>query len=418
MLLAFSQIAEAQQCANCSATTSNTQVAGTLASPRAVSNTNSGWNSNFPSNNGIARFFGVGFYRWVAGGGTGGGTVRIGGLILEEGVTLILDRSNNSTFEAFDIIGGCIIVKNNAVLDFRYFTALESVDICVEAGGKVIFDSRRGGDGLRDDFTFEDVVINLQGPTATLEFGDADLKILAEDGLAINGWTGENICSNDTPPIGGVSGNISWSNGTVNICDLLNGRVLPVEWIYLNSDFNDKERLSKIKWATAKEWENSHFEIERSVDGINDFKKVGEVQGMGWKDSVTEYSFLDKNLPLTGGNIFYRLKQVDFNGKYSYSKVVSLKVPGIQSTKGVWRAYPNPTQGEQLKVNLLDKSLYDNEPITFRIIHPSFISKTITVETENALNDYLVQIFPSIPSGVFVLEMAWGQKIEHIKVMK
>lgn len=195
-------------------------------------------------------------------------------------------------------------------------------------------------------------------------------------------------------------------------------RTLPVEFIDVAAELTTSDRTAKLTWATAKEANNSHFEIERSVDGVNDFSVIGEVQGMGWKDTVTDYAFEDKSLPLTGGNIFYRLKQVDFDGKNTYSKVFSLKVSNVQFKKGVWRAYPNPTNGQQLKVNLLDKSQYDREPIAFRIIHPSFISKTIIVETEYALNEYLTQIFPSIPSGVFVLEIAWGQKVEHIKVMK
>ena len=416
VLFAFVHVSTAQDCTSCANDfRSNRQPAGTSANSPTLVNTNtSSWfNSIRPATNGIARFSNPGFYKWEA---SGNNPVSIGGLILEQGVTLILDRQNSNQVEAFDIVGGCIIVKNNAKLDLRYFTELKSVTICVEAGGKIIFDSRRG-DGTRNDFKFEDVVINLQGPTATLEFGQADL-ILAEDGLAINGWTGEDICSNVTPPTGGVSGNISWSNETINICELLNGRVLPVEWLYTNADFHDKERSVSIEWATAKEWENSHFEIERSIDGINDFQQVGEVQGMGWKDSITEYAFLDKDLPLTGGNMLYRLKQVDFNGKSSYSKVVSVKVSTIQSTKGVWRAYPNPTNGQQLKINLLDRSQYDEESITFRIINPTTVSNVVSVKSENEMNDTIGQMIGGIPKGIFVVEISWGQKVEHIKVLK
>jgi len=112
------------------------------------------------------------------------------------------------------------------------------------------------------------------------------------------------------------------------------------------------------------------------------------------------------------------LKQVDFNGKSSYSKVVSVKVSTIQSTKGVWRAYPNPTNGEQLKINLLDRSQYDEEPITFRIIHPTTVSNVVSVKSENEMNDTIGQMIGGIPKGIFVVEIRWGQKVEHIKVIK
>lgn len=195
-------------------------------------------------------------------------------------------------------------------------------------------------------------------------------------------------------------------------------KVLPVEFLDIKVEYESQINSANLTWSTAKEWENSHFEIERSTVGIKGFEKIGEIQGMGWKDSITEYTFSDKSLPLTGGSILYRLKQVDFNGNSNFSKIVSISVPSVGSSKGVWRAYPNPTNGQQLRINLSDKSQYDHESISFRIVHPSFISETMVVQTESSLNDYLAKVFPSVPSGVFVVEIAWGQKIEHIKVMK
>lgn len=78
-------------------------------------------------------------------------------------------------------------------------------------------------------------------------------------------------------------------------------RILPVEYIYIESTYSKESNSAFLSWATAKEWENSRFEIERSIGDISDFIKVGEVQGMGWKDTVTEYEYMDRNLPLMGG---------------------------------------------------------------------------------------------------------------------
>ena len=195
-------------------------------------------------------------------------------------------------------------------------------------------------------------------------------------------------------------------------------KVLPVDFVSFFAKHITENNSVELNWATAKEWGNSHFDIERSVDGINDFKKVGEVQGMGWKDTVSEYQYTDLSLPLTGGNIYYRLKQVDFNGNFSISKVISVKVNGVQFTHGVWRAYPNPIKGEQLRISLLDGSQYNMEKIKFRIIHPTSVSREIIVNSENEMNEILSQMVGGIPKGVFIIELSWGQKIEHIKVMK
>ncbi len=197
-----------------------------------------------------------------------------------------------------------------------------------------------------------------------------------------------------------------------------NCRILPVEILYFESTYNPNQKSTKLIWATAKESANSHFEIERSNRGINDFKKIGEVDGMGWKDTMTEYEFVDDKLPLSGGNIFYRIKQIDFDGKFTYSKVLSVRAEGVKATSGVWRAFPNPTFGGQLRISLLDRSQYDEEPITFRIVHPTLITQAITVNLENEMNDQLAALIPRAPKGVLVVEIQWGQKIEHIKVLK
>lgn len=411
---AFPKESMGQVCSGCSATTSNTQTAGTLATPRGVNNNNNGWSSNFPSTIGIARFANSGFYRWTAGGNN---TIQIGGVILEPGVTLILDRSNDGIFEAFNIIGGCIVVKNNAVLDFRYFTALESVNICVEPGGKVKFDSRRGDGGVRDDFSFEDVVINLQDSTATLEFGDADIQILAEDGLVINGWTGESICENNIPPAGGVSGNISWTDDTINICDVLNSRILPVDWLYLEAGLHDIEKKVEVKWGTAKEWETSRFEVFRSIGNIRDWKSIGSVNAMGWSDAPVDYSYSDTQLPLAGGVVYYQLKQVDLNGVFSLSEIVSVRIPSTQKSGRSWAIYPNPTNGDQLKIELLSLDGLRDDRIHIKLMHPNGVIRYFEGLSPELLSENILSHLKVVSKGVYILVISMGNEIEHHKLI-
>lgn len=193
--------------------------------------------------------------------------------------------------------------------------------------------------------------------------------------------------------------------------------ILPVEFVYQEARFLRQTRSAFITWATAKEWESSHFEIERAVKGV-EFEKIGEVNSAGWSDAVIEYEFEDSQLPLSGGTILYRLKQVDLNGTYVYSDVMSVRASGIEFTSGVWRAYPNPTNGQQLRINLLDRSQYEEEKITFRLVHPSAQSQFMAVTSEEEMNSALAQMVGRIPKGVFVVEIQWGQKVEHIKVLK
>lgn len=225
-----------------------------------------------------------------------------------------------------------------------------------------------------------------------------------------------------TPGSGGGGGaeEARGGNGAKGIVFIgyANSKILPVEYISLEAEFDAEERMAELTWTTSMERENSHFEIQRSTDGLKSWEVIGNVDGMGWSDAPVDYRFEDVNPIIAGGTVYYRLNQVDFNGTSSISKVLSVKVPGVQFTEGVWRAYPNPTNGDQLRVNLLDKSQYNQEPITFRIIHPTSISGELSVNSENEMNEAISQVVGRIPKGVFVIEVKWGQKIEHIKVLK
>jgi len=93
---------------------------------------------------------------------------------------------------------------------------------------------------------------------------------------------------------------------------------------------------SYITWETSQEINTHHFEIEHSKNGI-DFEKIGEVAGAGNSDIVQKYSFLHRT-PVTGMN-YYRLKQVDLDGKTKYTELRSVKFNTINS----FTVYPNPT---------------------------------------------------------------------------
>lgn len=112
---------------------------------------------------------------------------------------------------------------------------------------------------------------------------------------------------------------------------------LPVELTKFNSTVGNKDIL--LDWQTASESNNSHFEIEKSKDG-NRFEKIGTVEGKGSTTERQDYTFTDKN-PTVGLN-YYRLKQVDFDGEFEYSKI---SVTAFERQKEI-TFFPNPTSTE------------------------------------------------------------------------
>jgi hypothetical protein len=110
---------------------------------------------------------------------------------------------------------------------------------------------------------------------------------------------------------------------------------LPIELVSFDAKPTDNSVL--VTWQTASEINNDYFTIEKSTDGEN-WSFVAEIDGAGNSTSLLSYQFLDR-MP-SNGLSFYRLKQTDFDGKFSFSDVKTVNFINQQNTLTV---YPNPT---------------------------------------------------------------------------
>ena len=97
----------------------------------------------------------------------------------------------------------------------------------------------------------------------------------------------------------------------------------------------------KLEWSTASESNNRGFEVERSTDAVK-WLNVGFVAGNGSSNTTKNYSLTDRNL--SSGKYFYRLKQIDFDGKFNYSNILSVDVNGKLSYE-LNQSFPNPSRG-------------------------------------------------------------------------
>jgi hypothetical protein len=94
---------------------------------------------------------------------------------------------------------------------------------------------------------------------------------------------------------------------------------LPVEFLGLSAIANNN--CIQLDWSTASELNNSGFEVFRSIDGIS-FEKIAFIDGQGNSTNIQTYDYLDCNIQ-RGFRYYYQLKQLDFNGEFSYSDIVS-----------------------------------------------------------------------------------------------
>ena len=110
---------------------------------------------------------------------------------------------------------------------------------------------------------------------------------------------------------------------------------LPVELISFTANYSDGK--VNLNWITASELNNSGFDVERNNG--NGFEKIGFVQGNGTTNEKSNFSFVDENPGF--GKIQYRLKQIDFDGTFSYSGVVEVET-NIPTEFSLSQNYPNP----------------------------------------------------------------------------
>ena len=150
---------------------------------------------------------------------------------------------------------------------------------------------------------------------------------------------------------------------------------VPVEMIYFNAQIQDNASL--LKWATATEINNSHFEVQRSTDGKN-WQVIGKVEGNGNSSKIIKYEFTDHDpLPLN----YYRLKQIDYDGKFEYSQTT---IADFGSKKIAINAFPNPTEG---KLTISIGRIYVDEDIKIEIIDlKGNVIKSLTFEPDGSLN--------------------------------
>jgi len=114
--------------------------------------------------------------------------------------------------------------------------------------------------------------------------------------------------------------------------------LLPIELLSFTGENVGADNV--LKWITASETNNDYFAIERSPDGEH-FTELGSIKAAGTSTSETKYYYPD-HAPLHGTN-FYRLRQADLDGTYSYSNIIAIENGSSDSFTPF--VYPNPSEG-------------------------------------------------------------------------
>lgn len=186
-----------------------------------------------------------------------------------------------------------------------------------------------------------------------------------------------------------VSGNSSCSN-------------LPVELTSFNAKLNSQSIL--LTWQTATELNNAKFIIETSTQG-EVFQRIGEIAGAGTTTEPQNYTFTH-HTPSAGMN-YYRLKQVDVDGTFEYSKVIAINAPGSNDLF----AFPNPTRD---KITLQ----YDQSKGTGNIQLLDALGRRINANIGGYAGNYDIKLPEGLPKGTYWLRVERGGKVQTVPVVK
>ncbi len=176
---------------------------------------------------------------------------------------------------------------------------------------------------------------------------------------------------------------------------IISESALPVELLYFTANSSDCKVT--LNWATASELNNDYFEVEKSTDAVQ-WATIGKVDGNGNTNFRIDYSYADDILD--NGTIYYRLKQVDFDGGTEYHKTVAIETQKCSNHS--ISAYPNPTQNI-LNVRI-DKLNWEDAHVT--IIDAS--GKTIKSLSINNTYTHTTLDVSSLSSGFYFLQINIG----------
>ena len=144
-----------------------------------------------------------------------------------------------------------------------------------------------------------------------------------------------------------------------------------------------KNKETKITWTVATQLNNEQYIIEHSKDG-RIFSPIGEIAGDGTSNETKHYEYIHSS-PSIGMN-YYRIKQADYDGKYSFSDIASVRHDGDNNIK----TYPNPTTSE------VTISTTELTSVQIMDVYGKVLKKQDISEGQNTIN------LSELPSGILI----------------
>ena len=187
------------------------------------------------------------------------------------------------------------------------------------------------------------------------------------------------------------------------------GNPLPIELISFTA--TKKNKAVDVTWETAAEINNDYYLVEKSKNGV-DFEPLGQVKGAGNSLAKLNYNIVDEK-PYNGIS-YYRLKQIDFDETFSYSKIESVD---FNNTKDFsFDVYPNPNKGTNF--NIAFEGIINEEVlvVVYDVSGKESFSKVL-ITNENESSVFVIDSTKALSSGVYIITATSNQEIYRKKLI-
>jgi hypothetical protein len=223
-------------------------------------------------------------------------------------------------------------------------------------------------------------------------------------------WTIFTLLDGHATPIAGITTDIDNEPRNVTIPDIGADEFVyvPVELKSFTASVNGKEVV--LNWSTATETNNQGFDIERSEDNIS-FNKIGFVPGFGTTTEPKSYSYSDH--PFNSRTIYYRLRQVDYDGSYEYSNVVEVEI-NSPTEYMLAQNFPNPFN----PTTTIDFGIKEKSNVKIIILNAIGEEVAVVLNEEREPGFHQVEFSAAnLPSGVYFYQLKAGSFIETKKML-
>ncbi|MFT3702607.1 MAG: T9SS type A sorting domain-containing protein [Agriterribacter sp.] len=284
--------------------------------------------------------------------------------------------------------------------------------VCMEAGNQItpqLISDENGGIII----TWSDGRVGLANDIYAQRLNSTGDAQWAANGTAVSSADGNQFAPQLVKSTGGAI--IAWYDGRISIpldyniyaSNLSSLGTLPVTALKLYGKCETTGDI--LYWTTATEQNNRGFDIERSADGRH-FNNIGFVEGKGNSTVEQAYNFTDK-FPLSGKN-YYRLKQTDLDGRFTYSIIIMLQ-PGNGADQ--ISLYPNPAK-DNVSVRI---QLNRNEKLEWQVIDTKGRSlKQGNWQVLNGSNQLSSINVINLPAGVYYVSIKGTSVQKLIKIIK